>query len=264
MSGGRAIVGLGAGWFEREHAAYGLEFGTSPGERIGWLDEAAGIIRRLLDGERVTADAPLSVDDLRLLPDPIQRAPPDRSSAGEASRRRCGSSRGTPTCGTRSGTPETLERKIAILGDHCREVGRDIAAIELTVGANVVVRRDRATAEAVYAEQLRHNEATAETNVTQPHQRWIGTVDDIVDAHPRLYRRRGPGAHRRDARPTRPRDDPDPGTRRPAAARLSGRSTRGRLERPIGPTGGMTVGSDRHPIGLIRRDRCPAVYWQQG
>ena len=47
MSGGRAIVGLGAGWFEHEHAAYGIDFGATPGERIGWLDEAAGIVRRL-------------------------------------------------------------------------------------------------------------------------------------------------------------------------------------------------------------------------
>jgi hypothetical protein len=48
------------------------------------------------------------------------------------------------------------------------------------VGANAVIRRDRATAEAVYARQLELNQATEMTNVTQPHQRWLGTVDEIV------------------------------------------------------------------------------------
>ena len=51
-------------------------------------------------------------------------------------------------------TPETIEHKIAVLRDHCGAVGRDPAEITLTVGANVVIRRDRASAEAVYAHQL--------------------------------------------------------------------------------------------------------------
>ena len=84
------------------------------------------------------------------------------------------------------GTPETIEHKIAVLRDHCRSVGRDPAAITLTVGANVVIRRDRASAEAVYAHQRAVAHATDETNVTKPHQRWIGTVDDIV-ARTRAY-----------------------------------------------------------------------------
>ncbi|HYM83899.1 MAG TPA: LLM class flavin-dependent oxidoreductase, partial [Candidatus Dormibacteraeota bacterium] len=54
ISDGRAILGLGAGWFEFEHVAHGIPFGASVGERIGWLDESAGIIRALLDGETVT------------------------------------------------------------------------------------------------------------------------------------------------------------------------------------------------------------------
>jgi alkanesulfonate monooxygenase SsuD/methylene tetrahydromethanopterin reductase-like flavin-dependent oxidoreductase (luciferase family) len=180
MSGGRAIVGLGAGWFEREHAAYGLEFGSSPGERIGWLYEAAGIVRRLLDGERVTATGRYAVDDLRLLPDPIQmRVPILIGGGGEQKTLRVVARHADMWNGF--GTPETIERKVGILRDHCVEVGRDAGEIELTVGANVVIRGDRATADAVYAEQLRHNQATDATNVTRPHQRWIGTVDDLVE-----------------------------------------------------------------------------------
>ena len=38
-SGGRAILALGAGWFEREHRAFGIEYGRSAGERLAWLEE---------------------------------------------------------------------------------------------------------------------------------------------------------------------------------------------------------------------------------
>src|SRR5262245_39977908 len=52
MSGGRAILGLGGAWFETEHRAFGFDFGSSTGERLDWLDEAAMIVRGMLDGTR--------------------------------------------------------------------------------------------------------------------------------------------------------------------------------------------------------------------
>ncbi|CAN5640946.1 hypothetical protein BH24CHL9_BH24CHL9_14030 [soil metagenome] len=179
ISDGRAIVGLGAGWFEREHRAYGLEFGASPGERIGWLDEGAGIVRRLLDGEAVTAEGRYLTDDLRILPQPLQaRLPLMIGGGGEKRTLRVVARHADMWNGF--GTPETLERKIGILGEHCRAEGRDIGAIELTVGANIVIRADRQAAEAVYAAQLAANGATPETNVTSVHQQWLGSVDETV------------------------------------------------------------------------------------
>jgi len=180
MSGGRAIVGLGAGWFEREHRAYGLEFGQSPGERIGWLEEAAGIVRRLLDGETVTTDGGrYRTEDLRLLPMPLQAHLPIMIGGGGEQRTLRVVARHADMWNV-MGTPETLARKIGILADHCRAVGRDIGEIELTVGANIVVRRDRVAAEAVYAEQLAANAATPSTNVTTLEQQWLGSVDETV------------------------------------------------------------------------------------
>ena len=55
VSGGRAILGLGGAWIELEHTAHGIDFGSSPGERLDWLDEAVDAIRGLLDGEVVTS-----------------------------------------------------------------------------------------------------------------------------------------------------------------------------------------------------------------
>jgi len=45
ISGGRAILGIGAAWFETEHTAFGLEFGDGPPERLRWLQEALPIMR---------------------------------------------------------------------------------------------------------------------------------------------------------------------------------------------------------------------------
>src|SRR5205085_3227075 len=52
VSGGRAQLGLGAGWFEYEHERLGFGLGSIR-ERMDRLEESAMIIRRLLDGERV-------------------------------------------------------------------------------------------------------------------------------------------------------------------------------------------------------------------
>ena len=123
ISGGRAILGIGAGWFEREHAAYGLEFGASPGERIGWLDEAADIIRRLLDQERVTSTGRYPIDDLRLLPDPIQKRLP-MMIGGEGRSAPCASWRATRTCGTPWGR---RRRSSARSGSSASTAGRWVA-----------------------------------------------------------------------------------------------------------------------------------------
>ena len=42
LSGGRVVLGIGGGWFEREHDAFGLDFGAGFGERLDRLDEATG------------------------------------------------------------------------------------------------------------------------------------------------------------------------------------------------------------------------------
>ena len=61
ISNGRAILGIGAAWFEKEHEAHGIRFGASPGQRLDWLDEsvrppAPPARRRVRD---VTAGRPL-------------------------------------------------------------------------------------------------------------------------------------------------------------------------------------------------------------
>ena len=58
ISDGRAILGIGGAWFEEEHKAFGLPFGSGFPERLRWLGEALPVMRGMLDGERPTATGP--------------------------------------------------------------------------------------------------------------------------------------------------------------------------------------------------------------
>src|SRR5581483_10719665 len=72
VSGGRLVLGLGAGWNEEEFRAFGLPYD----HRVSRFEESFEIIRRLLAGERVTHRGRFhSVDDAMLLPAP-RRVPP--------------------------------------------------------------------------------------------------------------------------------------------------------------------------------------------
>jgi probable F420-dependent oxidoreductase len=72
VSGGRLVLGLGAGWNEREFVAYGIPFDR----RVSRFEEAFAIVRGLLAGERVTLHGNFySADDAVLLPRPAQQVP---------------------------------------------------------------------------------------------------------------------------------------------------------------------------------------------
>jgi alkanesulfonate monooxygenase SsuD/methylene tetrahydromethanopterin reductase-like flavin-dependent oxidoreductase (luciferase family) len=72
ISGGRFVLGLGAGWNEAEYRAFGLPYD----HRVSRFEESFEIVRRMLAGERVTLDGRFwSAEDLVLLPPPAQRVP---------------------------------------------------------------------------------------------------------------------------------------------------------------------------------------------
>jgi probable F420-dependent oxidoreductase len=72
VSGGRLVLGIGAGWNEVEFRAFGIPYDR----RVSRFEEAFEIVRRLLAGERVTFSGDFySVDDAVLLPRPARRVP---------------------------------------------------------------------------------------------------------------------------------------------------------------------------------------------
>ena len=140
LSGGRAILGLGGGWFGREHAAYGIDFGGGFGERLDRLDEATGLIRRLLDGERVTHSGRFyALDDALVAPRPVQaRLPILIGGSGPTRTLRTAARHADLWNGF--GEPDRIAEVSAVLEARCAEIGRPFEAIERTVTANVVIR----------------------------------------------------------------------------------------------------------------------------
>ena len=142
ISGGRAVLGIGAAWFEAEHDAFGLEFGSSPSERIGWLSEALPIMRGMLDGERPTTDGRYATDEALNLPAPIQEHVPILiGGAGKRKTLRLVAQYADMNNIGRLTAAELADREDALLG-HCQAVGRDERTIERTAGMGSVFIRD--------------------------------------------------------------------------------------------------------------------------
>jgi F420-dependent oxidoreductase-like protein len=148
MSGGRVELGLGAGWFDAEHTAYGIPF-PALGERFERLEEQLAVITGLWgtpDGERFSFDgAHYQLRDSPALPKPVQRpGPPVIVGGGGAVR--------TPRLAARFGSEfnmpfSSLADTRAQFGrvlEACRSAGRDPSSMVLSAAQVVCCGRDDA------------------------------------------------------------------------------------------------------------------------
>lgn len=132
MSGGRVTIGLGAGWHEREHRAFGFAY-PSLGERIDRLDEQARAIRGLLDGETVSlAGRWVALDGARNEPRQLGRMPLLIGGSGE--KRTLAIVARYADAWNGEGDVATWRRKNEALDGHCARVGREPGTIRRTVG----------------------------------------------------------------------------------------------------------------------------------
>jgi len=157
VSCGRAVLGIGGAWFEREHDAFGIEFGASPGERLGWLDESVMLLRRLLDGERVDHEGPrYTMHDALCEPRPIQpHLPILIGGSGRQKTLRTVAERATAW--NTSGSFDQVSDALATLERHCATLGRDPATIEKTVSFPIILRDETAAADVRTRELLEAN-----------------------------------------------------------------------------------------------------------
>ena len=131
VSGGRATLGLGAGWFEQEHNSLGYEFGTFS-ERFEKLEEALQIIVPMLRGETVTFHGKYySVTDAVNSPAPISRVPVMIGGSGEKKTLRMVAQYADES-NLSSGAMEEIPRKLDALAAHCERLGRDRSEIKVT------------------------------------------------------------------------------------------------------------------------------------
>ncbi len=135
ISGGRFNLGLGAGWFEPESRAYGIELGTMR-QRMDRFDEGVEVIVGLLSQEETTFQGEyFQLTDARCEPKPIQRPTPPIVIGGK------GKTRTLRTVATHAdywdamfpGEPADWVRLNEVLLEHCATLGRDPAAIRRSV-----------------------------------------------------------------------------------------------------------------------------------
>ncbi|MFC5179593.1 LLM class F420-dependent oxidoreductase [Nocardioides taihuensis] len=178
MSGGRVELGLGAGWFEDEHTAYGIPF-PGTGERFDRLEEQLAVITGLWatpEGERFTHEGPhYPVTDSPALPRPVQRPRPPVIVGGRGARR-------TPDLAARYADEFNLPfvdeaftaLQVGRVREACERQGRDPAtmtwsnALVVCVGADEAEVARRAAAIGREPAELRENGLA-------------GTPDEVVE-----------------------------------------------------------------------------------
>lgn len=146
VSDGRAQLGIGAGWFELEHDAFGIPFGTFT-DRFEKLEEALQIIIPMLRGEVADLDGRhYQARNAHNIPAPLSRIPVLIGGGGERKTLRM-----VATYADESNlicAPEEVGRKLEALDAHCADVGRDRSEITVSWQRSVCVAPTAEQAEA--------------------------------------------------------------------------------------------------------------------
>jgi F420-dependent oxidoreductase-like protein len=157
LSNGRAVLGIGGAWFEREHDGFGIPFGSGFGERLDRLDESVMLMRRLLDGERFSHEgAYYTMRDAICEPRPIQPHLPILVG-GSGPRKTLRTVARRADAWNTSGTLEEIRARLDILAGHCADAGRDMATIEKTISFPTLLRDDPAQAATAFGALLAAN-----------------------------------------------------------------------------------------------------------
>jgi F420-dependent oxidoreductase-like protein len=179
MSGGRVELGLGAGWFDREHTAYGIPFGTWT-ERFERLDEQLAIITGLWatpPGERFAFEGKhYTLAKSPALPKPVQQPRPPVIVGGHGARK-------TPALAARyadefnipfPGSVDSAAAQFERVRAACKDADRDPASLRYSAALILCCGRDDAEVKR-RAEAIGHDaDALRGTHAT-------GTVAEVVD-----------------------------------------------------------------------------------
>ena len=180
ISRGRAILGIGAAWYDVEHRGLGIDY-PSNRVRLDMLEEAVQVCREMFTGDDVSfTGVHYRLDHARNLPRPVQAGGPKIMIGGGGEKRTLRLvARYADKCNV-TGDVATLARKISVLRQHCAEVGRDPAEVAVTwMTPLILTTSDQNTAEV--REMLAAAASPAETagfTVGQPHE-----IPDMVAGH---------------------------------------------------------------------------------
>jgi probable F420-dependent oxidoreductase len=131
VSGGRAVLGIGAGWDADEHRRYGLAF-PGPGERVSRLADAVPICRAMFDDAAPTVSGRhFSIEEAWNEPRPVGRIPILVGGAGPRTLRIA--AQHADACNP-IGTADELRSAFDVFDRHCDDVGRDPAEVAKQAG----------------------------------------------------------------------------------------------------------------------------------
>jgi F420-dependent oxidoreductase-like protein len=143
LSGGRAMLGIGAAWYEREHVGLGVPF-PGIGERLERLEETLQICLQMWSDD----DGPYEGKHYRLaetlcVPPPLQQPHPRIMVAGGGERKLLRMvARYADANNLFASSPDDVKHKLEVLARHCADVGRDPAEIQNTTVARVSLDTD--------------------------------------------------------------------------------------------------------------------------
>lgn len=184
LSNGRAVCGVGAGWFEREHRAYGWAF-PPISQRYALLEDALRLFPLMWGpGSPTFTGGAIGEVEAICYPRPVQeRIPILVGGSGELKTLKL-VARYADACNL-FGDPDTVRNKISVLHKHCADEGRDPAQIEVTHLSPVIVGEDRRHVEQLLDEHTptganRHTYAAAVNAGTIDDQ--IGRCRELADA----------------------------------------------------------------------------------
>jgi alkanesulfonate monooxygenase SsuD/methylene tetrahydromethanopterin reductase-like flavin-dependent oxidoreductase (luciferase family) len=186
ITDGRVVLGVGAGYYEREHEAYGLEFGSSARERLDRMEEALTIMRRLLAGEVIDHQgAYYRMTNASVAPTPARGHMP--ILVGGAGPRVLRIAAELADMWNGWGTLDELRDLNARLDQLCTDRERDPASLERLFMRNVVVRTTPERAlEAWNLTSAHHGEQH-----TNSEQLQIGGPPELLAAELRKYEAAG-------------------------------------------------------------------------
>jgi F420-dependent oxidoreductase-like protein len=172
ISHGRAIFGIGAGWYEEEHRAYGFDLGHH-GERYDRLVETIDIVKSMFSNRSTTYYGKHHMADGALnSPRPVQPGGPPIMIAGNGEKKTLRLVAEYADMCNVVGSPQTIRRLMETLDRHCTDVGRDPTEICRTMTSTVIVRPSPEEAEAALPPAFR--------NKPSPFKPIAGTPDQVV------------------------------------------------------------------------------------
>jgi F420-dependent oxidoreductase-like protein len=183
ISGGRAILGIGAAWHDTEHEAMGFDF-PAVKERMDRLEEAVQICRAMFTEETPSFDGRYyRVHDVHNVPRPLQPGGPKIMIGGSGERRTLKLVAQYADLCNISGDPATIRHKVGVLREHCATVGRDPSEITVTRLATLMLTSSaKETADTRdFLTQAAGADAAAGFNVGEEHE-IIEQVGELIAA----------------------------------------------------------------------------------